>query len=106
MTIKGSRHLGACQKANGNHIKRERRTTSGATLGRLLKMANMGKVKRVIREAVAVLVDEVGRDEAADLLETAVAQLRGGGDKPKQATVPKIKARLQTGEKLAIGSKR
>jgi hypothetical protein len=71
-------------------------------------MANMGKVKRVIREAVAVLVDEVGREEAAELLESAVAQLRGGGDKPKQATAPKLKARLQTAEKLVqgIGSKR
>jgi hypothetical protein len=71
-------------------------------------MANVGKVKRVIREAVAVLVEEVGREEAADLLEIAVAQLRGGDGKPRQATAPKIKGRLQTGERLVegIGSKR
>ena len=71
-------------------------------------MANVGKVKRVIREAVAVLVDELGREEAADLLEIAVAQLRGKDDKLKLATTPKKSGRLQTGEKLVqgIGSKR
>jgi hypothetical protein len=47
-------------------------------------MTNQGKVERVLREAVAVLVEEVGRDEAVARLETAVAQLRGAT--PKRAT--------------------
>jgi hypothetical protein len=71
-------------------------------------MSNVGKVKRVIREAVAVLVEELGPEVAADMLEIAVAQLRGVGGKRRPATEPKIQGRLQTSEKLAqvIGSKR
>ena len=87
--------------------KYEHSPTHGVALGKLAKMPNVGKVKRVIREAVAVLVEEVGAEEAADLLEHAVAQLRGGAEKPRQAPAPKIKGRLQ-GEKLVqgVGSKR
>ncbi len=49
-------------------------------------MGNMGKVRRVVREAVAVLVDELGSDGAARLLERAAAQLRGTAYKPDQMT--------------------
>jgi hypothetical protein len=49
-------------------------------------MTNQGKVDRVLREAVAVLVEELGRDDAAELLETAVAQLRGVTDLQRRAT--------------------
>jgi len=49
-------------------------------------MTNQGKVDRVLREAVAVLVEELGRDDAADLLEITVAQLRGVTDRPQRAT--------------------
>jgi hypothetical protein len=49
------------------------------------KVRNQGKIQRVIREAVAVLVDEVGPDETAELLEMAAAKLRGTGRSNKQA---------------------
>jgi len=49
-------------------------------------MGNMGKVRRVVREAVAVLVDELGSDGAARTLERAAAQLRGAAYKPDQMT--------------------
>jgi hypothetical protein len=49
-------------------------------------MANVGKVKRVIRELVAVLVEELGPEEAARMLEQAAAQVRGASYKPKQKT--------------------
>ena len=42
-------------------------------------MGNQGKVQRVIRELVATLVEEVGADEAAQLLEMAAGKLRGAG---------------------------
>ena len=48
----------------------------------LLGMGNMGKVRRVVRETVAVLVDELGPDGAARVLERALAQLRGAGYTP------------------------
>lgn len=51
-----------------------------------VSMTNQGKVDRVLREAVAVLVEELGRDDAAELLETAVAQLRGVTARPQRAT--------------------
>jgi hypothetical protein len=47
-------------------------------------MANMGKVQRCLRETVAVLVDELGPEVAAEKLEHAAAQLRRAGYKPKQ----------------------
>jgi len=47
---------------------------------------NQGKVQRVIRELVATLVEEVGPDETAQMLETAAAKLRGPGRSRKQAT--------------------
>ena len=62
-------------------------------------MANVGKVRRVIREAVAILVGNQGHEEAANVLEIAVAKLRGAGDKPKLATAAKIQARLQTAKR-------
>ena len=48
-------------------------------------MGNQGKVQRVIRELVATLVEEVGADEAAQLLEMAAGKLRGAGRSHKQA---------------------
>jgi hypothetical protein len=48
-------------------------------------MGNQGKVLRVIRELVATLVEEVGSDEAAELLESAAAGLRGASRGHKQA---------------------
>jgi hypothetical protein len=49
-------------------------------------MGNQGKVQRVIRELVATLVEELGPDEAAQVLETAAARLRGAGRSQNQAT--------------------
>jgi hypothetical protein len=48
-------------------------------------MGNQGKVQRVIRELVATLVEEVGSEEAAELLESAAARLRGASRGSKQA---------------------
>jgi hypothetical protein len=50
-----------------------------------MAMGNPGKVQRVIRELVATLVEEVGSDEAAQLLEGAAARLRGPTRGHKQA---------------------
>ena len=47
---------------------------------------NQGKVQRVIRELVATLVEEVGADEAAEMLESAAARLRGASRNHKQTT--------------------
>ncbi len=47
---------------------------------------NHGKVQRVIRELVATLVEEVGADEAAEMLESAAARLRGASRNHKQTT--------------------
>jgi hypothetical protein len=65
-------------------------------------MANQGKVDRVLREAVAVLVEELGRDDAADMLEAAVAQLRGVSAQPKRASVQGAnqKRRRRVGHRL------
>jgi hypothetical protein len=49
-------------------------------------MGNMGKVRRVVREMVAVLVDELGPEGAANVLERAAALLRGTGHRPGQVT--------------------
>ena len=49
-------------------------------------MGNQGKVQRVLRELVATLVEEVGADEAAEMLESAAARLRGASRNHKQAT--------------------
>jgi hypothetical protein len=66
-------------------------------------MTNQGKVDRVLREAVAVLVEELGRDDAADLLETAVAQLRGVAVQPERAARSRNerKRRRRAGDRLA-----
>ncbi len=48
-------------------------------------MGNQGKVQRVIRELVATLVEEIGPDDAAQMLESAAARLRGAGRGHKQA---------------------
>jgi len=53
---------------------------------------NQGKVQRVIRELVATLVEEVGPDETAQLLEMAAAKLRGAGRSHKQATANEDRA--------------
>ena len=47
---------------------------------------NQGKVQRVIRELVATLVEEVGADEAANMLESAAARLRGASRGHEQGT--------------------
>lgn len=39
-------------------------------------MGNTGKVRRVVRETVAVLVEELGREGAAFVLERAAAEVR------------------------------
>jgi hypothetical protein len=49
-------------------------------------VANQGKIQRVIRELVAALVEELGPDETAQMLEMAAAKLRGEGRSHKQAT--------------------
>jgi len=49
-------------------------------------MANHGKVSRVLREAVAVLVEELGREDAAEMLRIAAAELRGVAAQPKRLT--------------------
>jgi hypothetical protein len=64
-------------------------------------MPNVGKVKRVVRELIAVLVDELGPEKAAHSLEDAAAQVRGAGHKPIQATTQE-ESRLQTGRKLVL----
>jgi hypothetical protein len=53
---------------------------------------NQGKVQRVIRELVATLVEEVGPDETAQLLEMAAAKLRGAGRNHKQTTAHEDRA--------------
>jgi len=46
---------------------------------------NQGKVQRVLRELVATLVEEVGAEETAQMLESAAARLRGATRGHKQA---------------------
>jgi hypothetical protein len=48
-------------------------------------MGNQGKVQRVIRELVASLVEELGTEEAAGMLEAAAARLRGADRSHNQA---------------------
>lgn len=55
------------------------------------RKVNLGKVQRVIRELVATLVEEVGSDEAAQLLETAAAKLRGPGRSRKPAAAAEVR---------------
>ena len=50
------------------------------------KVRNQGKIQRVIRELVSTLVEEVGPDETAEMLEMAAAKLRGAGRSHKQTT--------------------
>jgi hypothetical protein len=61
---------------------------------------NMGKIQRLIRELVAVLVDELGPEDAARMLEHALGQVRGAGYRPTQATRQQD-GRLRTGRKRA-----
>lgn len=63
-------------------------------------MPNVGKIKRVIREVIAVLVDELGPERAAQVLEDAAAEVRGAGRKPIRATAHD-QGRLQTDRKTA-----
>ncbi len=49
-------------------------------------MGNTGKVRRVVRETVAVLVDELGREGAAFVLERAAAEVRREGVRSNQMT--------------------
>jgi hypothetical protein len=48
-------------------------------------MRNQGKIQRVIRELVGTLVEEVGPDEAAEMLEMAATKLRGAGHRLKRS---------------------
>lgn len=48
-------------------------------------MGNHGKVQRVIRELVAILVEELGPEEAAAKLEIVAEQLRGASGSQRQA---------------------
>ena len=50
------------------------------------KVRNQGKIQRVLRELVSTLVEEVGPDETAGMLEMAAAKLRGAGRSHKQMT--------------------
>jgi hypothetical protein len=54
-------------------------------------MGNQGKVQRVIRELVATLVEEVGAEGAAEMLEAAAARLRGAGRSHNQATAHEVR---------------
>lgn len=54
-------------------------------------MGNQGKVQRVIRELVATLVEELGPDEAAQMLEIAATKLRGAGRSHNQATAHEVR---------------
>ena len=49
-------------------------------------MANTGKVERVVRETVAVLVEELGPEGAAHMLEEMAARVRGAGHRPGETT--------------------
>jgi hypothetical protein len=62
-------------------------------------MANDGKVKRVLREAVAVLIEELGRNDAASMLETAAAEVRGAADPSKRVAAQRRKARARAGSR-------
>jgi hypothetical protein len=55
-------------------------------------MANHGKVQRVLRELVAALVEELGAEEAARMLETAAARLRGADRSHNQASAHEDRA--------------
>jgi len=73
----------------------------GAVLDTITGVANPpGKIQRLIRELVAVLVDEFGPENAAQMLERTAAQVRRTGDKPTHVTVQE-KDQLRTGRKLA-----
>lgn len=54
-------------------------------------MGNTGKVRRVVRETVAVLVDELGREGAAFVLERAAAEVRRGGSRSNAMTPQEVK---------------
>ena len=55
-------------------------------MGNQGKVRNQGKIQRLIRELVSALVEEVGPDETAEMLEMAAARLRGAGRSHKQST--------------------
>lgn len=75
--------------------KRQGRPKCDALLSTLADMANMGKVQRCIRETVAVLVEELGPEGAAEKLEHAAAQLRRASHRPRQG--PAVEARPVSG---------
>jgi hypothetical protein len=66
-------------------------------------MRNQGKVQRVIRELVATLVDELGPDEAAEMLEMAATKLRGAGRGLKQSA--EHDGRSTTARPRVVGSR-
>ena len=49
-------------------------------------MGNTGKVRRVVRETVAVLVEELGHEGAAFVLERAAAEVRREGSRSNPMT--------------------
>ena len=61
---------------------------------------NLGKVRRLVRELMAVLVEELGPDGAVQVLEQAQAQIRGAGCRPMRATTHEER-RLLDGRKRA-----
>ena len=48
-------------------------------------MPNWGKIRRLTRELVAVLVDELGPERAVQILLNAAAEVREGGGRSEQA---------------------
>ena len=72
-----------------------------AVIDTLTDVANPpGKIQRLIRELVAVLVDEFGPETAAQMLERTATQVRRTGYKPTRAPTQE-NSRVPTGRKLA-----
>lgn len=70
---------GAAPETERTSQNRQRWPKCDAVLVTLCVMGNTGKVRRVVRETVAVLVDELGREGAAFVLERAAAEVRREG---------------------------
>ena len=49
-------------------------------------MPNWGRIHRITRELVAALVEELGPEQAARVLEGAATQVRGAGYEPVDTT--------------------
>lgn len=57
-------------------------------------VANQGKVDRVLREALAIFVEEIGREDTIALLELAAARLRNQIRNPETPATQKKPALL------------